>query len=177
MENNIKVIYEVGEEKAAKYNDIKQKMLSDKEFLAAFDKAEAKEEVYDLLKEKNYIDFSYEEFLSRIEKFEGMTKEAFNNQELSLDQLEHVVGGSIFTDIGNFFEDHWKDVVKCVPFVGSGVVKIVEVAKGETTGGFLEVGGSTFVGGLVEIAGSVTGLPITGYVAGQIASRAYDAIR
>ena len=87
------------ENTAKKFTDYVKNFAADKELNQKIEEAESEDQVYEILKERNLIDMSFQEFMSALnqacEKMEAACDKA--NGELSIEELESVVGGSIFS--------------------------------------------------------------------------------
>ena len=158
------------ENTAKKFTDYVKNFAADQDLNQKIEEAESEDQVYEILKERNLINMNFQEFMSAVnqacEKMEAACDKA--NSELSIEELESVVGGSIFSK--SYWKKNWKKVVSYVPFVGDLTVTIAEVASGEVKGGahiatkFL----TTLDGIGLETLGDLAGGPVVGYVAGQL---------
>lgn len=71
--------------------------------------------------------------------------------ELSQEELENVAGGGIFSDIGNWFSNHWKEILvgAAIIVAGAAVTSLTLGAGGALISGVLSVvmGTDTFLAG------------------------------
>lgn len=158
---------------AKKFTDYVKNFAADKDLNQKIEEAESEDQVYEILKERNLINMSFQEFMSALnqtcEKMEAACDKA--NGELSIEELESVVGGSIFSK--SYWKKNWKKVVSYVPFVGDLAVTVAEIATGEVKGaGYITSKIATTIGGIgLEVLGDIAGCGVGGYVAGQLYTR------
>ena len=123
------------ENTAKKFTDYVKNFAADKELNQKIEEAESEDQVYEILKERNLIDMSFQEFMSALnqacEKMEAACDKA--NNKLSFEELDSIVGGGIFSKNG-WVRKNWKEIVSYVPYVGDMMVSITEIASGEVKG-------------------------------------------
>ena len=134
MENKGFVFSFKDEESAKKFSDYVKKIEADKELNQKIEKAESKEQAYKLLKERNLINMDFQEFISALdqtcEKMAAACDKA--NGELSIEELESIVGGGIFSK--SWWKKNWKKAMSFVPITGDLTVAISDIASGEVKG-------------------------------------------
>ena len=153
-----------------KFRDYVNNFAADKELNQKIEEAESEDQVYELLKERNLINMDFQEFMSALD----LTCEKLGTAcdsvqgELSPEELEGIVGGSIFSK--KWWKEKWKKVVSYVPFIGDLAVTITEVATGEVKGGaHIATKFLTTLGGIgIETLGAITGAEAVGYIGGQL---------
>jgi hypothetical protein len=164
------------DETAKKFTDYVKTFAEDKELNQKIQEAQSEDQVYEILKEKNLINMSFQEFLSALDQACEKMGAACDSSdgELSFEELESVVGGSIFSK--NYWKKNWKKVVSYVPFIGDLTVTVAEIATGEVKGaGHITSKIAATLGGIgLEVIGDLAGCGIGGYVAGQIYTKAWS---
>ena len=119
---------------AQEFIEYSKKFAEDKELNQRLQEAKSEDQAYEILKEKGYIDISFQEFMNRLneicDKLDSVCEQAGN--QLSMEELESVVGGHIFQK--SWWKKNWKKAVSYVPFVGGLTVSIYDAATGKTSG-------------------------------------------
>ena len=119
---------------AQEFIEYSKKFAEDKELNQRLQEAKSEDQAYEILKEKGYIDISFQEFMNRLndicDKLDSACEKAGN--QLSMEELEGVVGGHIFQK--SWWKKNWEKAVSFVPFVGGLTKSIYDVASGKTAG-------------------------------------------
>lgn len=118
----------------AEFDRLSEKMAKDEAFKKALFECHTEKEVFDLYKKNGYTDLEFPDFVI---KFKDQVVTALQQSgELSEEELQMVVGGSFFGDIGNFFKKAasavYDNVIK--PVVGA-VGSVVSTVGNVLTGG------------------------------------------
>ena len=176
MENKkLYIGFELKDEKAVQdFNEYQKKIASDPEFDKVVKEATSEDQVYEYMKEKGYIDMSFQQFMNSLnelcDKMEEATDKATEgNKELSMEELETVSGGHIFQ--ASWWKKNWKSVVQAIPIVGGVTVAIAEIATGETKGGFAAARLAVSLGCVL-----LEDVPGVGYVGSQLIERSVNNV-
>lgn len=173
MENKkIYIGFEMKDEKAVQdFNEYQKKLAADPDFAKVVQEAKSEDQVYEYMKEKGYTDMSFQQFMNSLnelcDKMEAASDEALNSdgkRELSAEELDAVAGGHIFQK--SWWKKNWKSVVQAIPVVGGITRTMIEIATGETKGGFAALRLAVSVGCMF-----LEEVPGIGYVGSQMIER------
>lgn len=135
MDNKEFVFSFKDENTAKKFTDYVKNFAADQDLNQKIEEAESEDQVYEILKERNLIDMSFQEFMSALnqacEKMEAACDKA--NNKLSVEELDSIVGGGIFSKNG-WVMKNWKEIVSYIPYVGDMMVTVADIATGEVKG-------------------------------------------
>ena len=112
--------------KTMNYEELYNKMLNDKAFLSKTKQCKSFEELYNVYCEFGYTDLNYDDFKETFEARVKNIEENLDSDQLSAEELDMVVGGSIFSWV--------KKAINFVPFVGPLITTTIDVCTGELKG-------------------------------------------
>lgn len=182
---DIKIKMTFSDENAAKdFIEYSKKFDSDQELQKKLGEAESEEQLYEAMKEGDYINMSFQEFMDAfkksIDKFDSIIEENSKFQ-LNSEELDSITGGVKFKILRKSWwtKDHVKDLVKYVPAVGGTAVSIWDAA--EKNEGWKSVGkiaSSAMLGAFDAVAlgsGIGVGAHLLVYAGTQASERAAHA--
>ena len=144
------------EKTAQEFLDYSKRFAEDREVNQRLQQVKSEDQAYEILKEKGYINMSFQEFMNKLNEVCDKLDSACENSrnQLSIEELEGVVGGHIFQ--GSWWKKNWQKVVSFVPFLGGLTSSIYDAATGKTSG-WDSVGkiGISVGAGLIETIGAV----------------------
>ena len=122
------------EKTAQEFLEYSKRFAEDKEVNQRLQQVKSEDQAYEILKEKGYINMSFQEFMNKLNEVCDKLDSACENSrnQLSIEELEGVVGGHIFQ--GSWWKKNWQKAVSFVPFVGGLTKSIYDVASGKTAG-------------------------------------------